>query len=202
MVEYQLRGRGISQSELLNAMNDVPRHLFVAQEVRSQAYGDQALPIAGSDGSILQPYMTARMIELLDLDDTERVLEIGTGSGYDAAVLSIMAKQVFTIEISDRLGREARRRLSNLGFDNVSVKVGDGHAGWPSEAPFDAILLTAAPEEPPSKLLDQLSMNGRMVVAVGGGAVQNLTVYEKSDQGWLKERIEPVRIGPMSAERE
>jgi protein-L-isoaspartate(D-aspartate) O-methyltransferase len=199
MVDFQLRGRGIRQPLLLDAMATVPRHLFVPQSVRNEAYYDQPLPIGSTGGGIMQPYITALMIELLELDGTQKVLEIGTGSGYDAAVLSQLAAQVFTIEISEELGRSAQQRLAELGFDNVSVRVGDGYEGWPSEAPFDAILLTAAPEEVPPKLLEQLKTNGRMVLAVGG-FVQNLTAIRKTPQGLQTSRIEPVRISPMSAE--
>ena len=199
MVDYQLRERGIRQPRLLDAMATVPRHLFVPQAARNEAYSDQALPMGSTGGGILQPYITALMIELLELDGTQKVLEIGTGSGYDAAVLSQLASEVFTIEISEELGRAAQQRLEELGFDNVSVRVGDGNEGWPSEAPFDAILLTAAPEKVPPKLLDQLKTNGRMVLAVGG-FVQNLTAILKTPQGLRRSRIEPVRIGPMSAE--
>ena len=198
MVEFQLRGRGIRQPRLLDAMATVPRHLFVPQEVRNEAYYDQPLPI-GSAGGIMQPYISALMIELLELDGTQKVLEVGTGSGYDAAVLSVLASEVFTIEISEELGRSAQERLEALGYDNVSVRVGDGNEGWPSEAPFDAILLTAAPEEIPLKLLEQLKTNGRMVLALGG-FVQNLTAIRKTPQGLQTSRIEPVRLSPMSAE--
>ena len=196
MVEQQLRGRGIRHSGVLDAMATVPRHLFVSPAVRSVAYLDQALP-TGAGGAIMQPYISALMIQLLELDGSEKVLEIGTGSGYDAAVLSRVAKEVYTIEISEQIGRAARDRLKELGYDNISVKVGDGNEGWSSEAPFEAILLTAAPEDVPPKLLEQLKMDGVMVLAVGG-FMQDLISIRKTPQGQLRSRITPVRISPMS----
>src|SRR5262245_50983015 len=145
MVDQQLRRRGIHQTELLNAMETVPRHLFVPERVRPEAYVDE--PVPGPDGdALLQPYMTALMIELLQLNGSQKVLEVGTGSGYDAAVLSKLAREVYTIEISPERGEEARSRLKKLGYTNVSVRIGDGNQGWPDQAPFDAIILTAAPE--------------------------------------------------------
>lgn len=198
MVQFQLRDRGIRQSELLNAMATVPRHLFVPQASWQEAYLDQPLAL-GDGGGIPEPYLSALMIEHLALDGTQRVLEVGTGSGYDAAVLSRLAKEVYTIEISEEVGEAARRRLSELGYDNVFVKVGDGHEGWEAKAPFDAILLTAAPVDIPPMLIEQLKMNGRMVVAVGGKFIQTLTVIHKTKDGLVTDRKEPVRIVPMSA---
>jgi protein-L-isoaspartate(D-aspartate) O-methyltransferase len=202
MVDQQLRRRGIHQSELLQAMQAVPRHLFVPERVRAEAYVDEPVPLGPSGSVLLQPYMTARMIELLELDGTQKVLEVGTGTGYDAAVLSKLARQVFTIEISPERGEDARSRLRDLGFSNVQVRIGDGNQGWPDQAPFDAIILTAAPERVPPKLVEQLKMNGRMVVAVGGSAFQQLALLVKTPDGVQKRKIEPVRIGPMSNERE
>ncbi len=198
MVDRQLRGRGIRQSNLLDAMNTVPRHLFVPEGSESHAYDDLPLPTEAEGGGILQPYISALMIELLELDENDRVLEIGTGSGYDAAVLSSLAKHVYTIEISTQLADEARSRLERLGYRNVSVRAGDGRKGWPEEAPFDAIVLTAAPENIPAALIDQLRMNGRMVLAVGG-FTQNLTLIQKTPRGLEKKRVEPVRLGPLSS---
>ncbi|MDX1382967.1 MAG: protein-L-isoaspartate(D-aspartate) O-methyltransferase [Thermoanaerobaculia bacterium] len=200
MVEDQLRRRGIHQPDLLNAMETVPRHLFVAEDVQDRAYSDGALA-EGPAGGLLQPYMTALMIELLELDGTQKVLEIGTGSGYDAAVLSRLAREVYTIEISPQVGAAAKERLRRLGYENVQVRIGDGHGGWPSEAPFDAIILTAAPPEIPPRLIEQLKPNGKMVVPVGG-VFQDLTLIEKTPQGLKQRRIEPVRVAPMSAEEE
>jgi protein-L-isoaspartate(D-aspartate) O-methyltransferase len=191
MVRQQLRGRGISQTELLNAMETVPRHLFVPERVRPEAYVDEPVPVGPGD-ALLQPYMTARMIELLQLDGSQKVLEVGTGTGYDAAVLSKLAREVYTIEISPRRGEEARSRLRELGFTNVQVRIGDGNQGWPDQAPFDAILLTAASERIPPKLIDQLKVNGRMVVAVGGSPIQQLTLLVKTPERVEKRSIEPV----------
>lgn len=201
MVDEQLRRRGIRHSALLHAMEAVPRHLFVPEAIRSEAYRDEPLPagIDGGDG-LLQPYMTALMIELLRLDGTQKVLEIGTGSGYDAAILSRLARQVYTVEISPERGEAARERLERLGYENVHVRIGDGAEGWPSKAPFDAIILTTAPEEIPRRLIEQLSMNGRMVVAVGS-VFQDLMLLTKTPEGLQKRRIEPVRMGSMSEER-
>jgi protein-L-isoaspartate(D-aspartate) O-methyltransferase len=197
MVDQQLRRRGIRQTELLNAMETVPRHLFVPERVRPEAYVDEPVP-AGPDGeALLQPYMTARMIELLQLDGSQKVLEVGTGSGYDAAVLSKLAREVYTIEISPQRGEEARSRLKSLGFTNVQVRIGDGNQGWPDQAPFDAIILTAAPARIPPKLIEQLKINGRMVAAVGGSPFQQLTLLVKTAERVEKRSIEPVIIDPL-----
>jgi protein-L-isoaspartate(D-aspartate) O-methyltransferase len=202
MVDQQLRGRGIQQRELLNAMQVVPRHLFVPERIRPEAYVDEPLPLGASGEALLQPYMTARMIELLELDGTQKVLEIGTGTGYDAAVLSKLAREVYTVEISEERGETARSRLRDLGFTNVQVRIGDGNEGWPDHAPFDAILLTAAPKEVPPKLIEQLRVNGRMVVAVGSSrGIQQLELRVKTADGVQRRKIEPVRLGPMSNER-
>lgn len=201
MVNDQLRRRGIRQSELLHAMETVPRHLFVPERVRPEAYVDEPVPLGPGGDALLQPYMTALMIELLKLDGTQKVLEVGTGSGYDAAVLSKLAREVYTIEISPERGREAQLRLKDLGFTNVRVRIGDGNQGWPDQAPFDAILLTAAPEQIPPKLIEQLKVNGRMVAAVGGSPFQQLTLWVKNPEGTVQKRpIEPVRMGPMTDE--
>ncbi len=201
MVDQQLRRRGIHQTELLHAMETVPRHLFVPERVRPEAYVDE--PVPGPEGeALLQPYMTALMIELLELDGSQRVLEIGTGSGYDAAVLSKLAREVYTIEISPERGEEARSRLKGLGYNNVQVRIGDGNQGWPDQAPFDAILLTAAPERLPPKLIEQLKVNGRMVAAVGGSPFQQLTLLVKTKDGVQKRAIEPVRMGPMTEDHD
>jgi protein-L-isoaspartate(D-aspartate) O-methyltransferase len=199
MVNQQLRRRGIRQTELLNAMETVPRHLFVPERVRPEAYVDEPVPLGPDGDSLLQPYMTARMIEELALDGTQKVLEVGTGTGYDAAVLSKLAREVYTIEISPQRGAEARSRLQSLGYSNVQVRIGDGNQGWPDEAPFDAIILTAASERIPPKLIEQLKVNGRMVVAVGGSPFQQLTLLVKTtaDGQVQKKSIEPVVMKPL-----
>ncbi len=195
MVQEQVQGRGVTQPTLLSAMETVPRHLFVPEESRSFAYEDRSLSI-GAGEFMSRPYLSARMIELLELDGTEKVLEIGTGSGYDAALLSRLAAKVFTIELLDELGTRASKNLEYLGFSNVRVRVGNGYEGWPEEAPFDAIILTAAPEHLPASLLAQLKESGRMVVPVGR-YVQDLQVITKTAGGTEKRTIIPVHLGPM-----
>ncbi len=195
MVEQQVRQRGIVQPEVIDAMSLVPRHLFVPDEVQEQAYADSPLPTP-SGQTLSQPYLSARMIELLNLDDDDSVLEIGTGSGYDAAVLSRIAREVHTVEIDPALAAQARQRLAELGYTNVSVHLGDGHAGLPDRAPFDAIILTTAPEEIPPALLGQLKVDGRMVVPVGS-FFQDLMVITKTPEGDEKRSVMPIRLGPM-----
>lgn len=197
MVENQLKKRGIKEPSVLTAMRDVPRHLFVPEDRQAQAYADAPVEVAPGQ-TLPQAFLSAQMIELLDLDGNEKVLEIGTGSGYDAAVLSHLARKVFTIEIDPALGQRARRTLARLGFDNVQVRIGDGYRGWPEEAPFDAIMVTAAPDTVPDHLLEQLKVGGKMVLAVGGGRiVQDLYVVTKTGDGSHKRRIRPVVIVPM-----
>ena len=198
MVEEQVRQRGIRQPEVLDAMNVVPRHLFVGEAERDRAYADGPLPTESGE-TVSQPYLSARMIELLELDAGDRVLEIGTGSGYDAALLAQIAGEVFTVEIDERMARAAERRFARLGYENVRVRAGDGFKGWPEQAPFDAILLTAASSEIPDVLLDQLKLNGRMVVAVGD-YFQDLTLITKTATGEEIRSIMPVRLGPMREE--
>jgi protein-L-isoaspartate(D-aspartate) O-methyltransferase len=198
MVERQIVARGIAQPEVLRAMRTVPRHLFVAADLRERAYEDQALPI-GDAQSIPQPYLVALMTSLLELDGSERVLEIGTGSGYQAAILSMLASEVFSIEIMGDLGRQADRTLSELGYDNVQVVIGDGYRGLAAEAPFDGILVTAAPDEIPQPLLDQLNVGGRMVIPVGG-YFQDLLVLTRTADGIEESRVDLVRLEPMTGE--
>ena len=166
MVDRQIEHRGIENPRVLQALRDVKRHLFVPPEEITEAYEDHPLPI-GHGQTISQPYIVALMTESIDPQKTDRVLEIGTGSGYQAAVLSKLVKEVYSIEIVEALGREAQKRLKDLGYDNVTVRVGDGYKGWPEKAPFDAIVVTAAPPEIPQALIDQLAEGGRMVVPVG-----------------------------------
>jgi len=198
MVELQIRERGVHQPEVLRAMESVPRHLFIPEEYRDQAYGDAPQPI-GWGQTISQPYIVALMTELLELDRGDKVLEIGTGSGYHAAVLSRVAGEVYTIEIIDQLGKQAKTTLQQLGYQNVHVKVGDGYQGWPGEQPFDAIILTAAPPKIPQPLIDQLKVGGRMVVPVGS-YVQDLMLLTKTAQGVEKRTVAPVRFVPMTGE--
>ena len=195
MVLRQIEGRGISDARVLKAMRQVPRHLFVPEEVRNSAYRDYPLPI-GYDQTISQPYIVALMTEKLKLDGSEKVLEIGTGSGYQAAVLSGLCKQVFTIEIVEPLADQARDRLKTLGYSNVLVRHGDGYKGWPEKAPFDAIIVTAAPPEVPPRLVEQLKTGGRMVIPVGS-LLQELVLIEKKRDGVLQKDLLPVRFVPM-----
>jgi protein-L-isoaspartate(D-aspartate) O-methyltransferase len=199
MVAEQIRARGVTSPQVLAAMEQVPRHLFVPESERDQAYEDHPLPIGGGQ-TISQPYVVALMTALLDLTPRSRVLEIGTGSGYQAAVLSRLAAEVYTIEIVPALGERARDTLARLGYGNVRVRLGDGYRGWPEAAPFDAIVLTAAPHSVPPPLIAQLKPGGRLVVPVGGFD-QDLMVLTKAPDGSIKqEKVLPVRFVPMTGE--
>lgn len=198
MVESQIRGRGVTSPSVLEAMRRVPRHRFVDERFVEVAYEDRALPI-GDAQTIPQPYLVALMASLLDLDGDEKVLEIGTGSGYQAAILALLADQVVSIEILEALGGRARRTLADLGFDNVRVIIGDGYRGLPDEAPFDGILVTAAPSRVPQPLIDQLRVGGRMVIPVGD-YFQDLLVLTKTADGIEETRVDLVRIEPMTGE--
>ena len=196
MVDRQIEKRGIENARVLQALRDVKRHLFVAPEDVTSAYEDHPLPI-GHGQTISQPYIVALMTETIDPQPGDRVLEIGTGSGYQAAVLSRLVAHVYTIEIVDALGTAAKDRLQRLGYANVTVKLGDGYQGWPEHAPFDKIVVTAAPPEIPSALVDQLAAGGRMVVPVGT-TFQELLLVEKSKSGEVSKRvITGVRFVPM-----
>ncbi len=201
MVERQLAGRGIDDARVLAAMARVPRHRFVPADAASQAYLDQPLPI-GHDQTISQPYIVALMTQLARVGPEDRVLEVGTGSGYQAAVLGEIAGAVYTIEIVAPLAGQAARVLEELGYARVRVRTGDGYAGWPEHAPYDAILVTAAPERVPAPLLAQLRPGGRLVIPVGPvHAVQELRVIEKQADGRLRERaVTPVRFVPLTGE--
>jgi protein-L-isoaspartate(D-aspartate) O-methyltransferase len=198
MVEQQIEARGVRHPGVLAAMAEVPRHLFVPPAYRDQAYEDHPLPLDAGQ-TISQPYVVAFMTEQLDLGPGDKVLEVGTGSGYHAAVLSRLSGRVYSIEILDSLARQARETLAGLGYDNVAVRSGDGYQGWPEEAPFDAIVLTAAPREVPEPLLDQLRIGGRMVVPVGGFH-QDLLVLTKTPDGIETRNVLPVRFVPMTGE--
>jgi protein-L-isoaspartate(D-aspartate) O-methyltransferase len=201
MVETQIVSRGVRNPRVLAAMREVPRHLFVDASERARAYEDSPLPIGGHQ-TISQPYIVALMTELLDLAPDERVLEIGTGSGYQSAVLSRVCREVYTIEIVPELARAAEARLRELGYTNVVVREGDGYGGWAEHAPFDGIIVTAAPERIPQPLLDQLAPEGRMVIPVGG-FFQELKVFRKDSSGRVTEQaILPVRFVPMTGEVE
>jgi len=188
----------IRDPEVLAAMGEVRRHLFVPEWVRASAYEDHPLPI-GHDQTISQPFVVAFMTEALRLKPTDEVLEIGTGSGYQAAVLAKIAKQVYTIEIVEPLGRQAAKVLDELGYRNVEVRIGDGYRGWPEHAPFDAIILTAAPDRVPEPLVEQLAVGGRLLAPVGSG-YQELVLLEKTEEGVVRRSLLPVRFVPMTGE--
>lgn len=201
MVEEQIVGRGVEDAAVLDALRQVPRHLFIPENVRDQAYEDHPLPI-GEGQTISQPYIVALMTQLADLGPDDKVLEIGTGSGYQAAVLSRLAREVYSIEILEPLGRRAAGTLQRLGYDNVHVRVGDGYGGWPEEAPFDAILVTAAaPDQAPPPLEEQLKVGGRMVIPVGQ-YFQDLVVLTRTPTGKIRRSVIGVRFVPMTGEIE
>ena len=199
MVAEQLRApdRGITDARVLAAMGAVPREEFVPENVRAEAYDDTALPI-GEGQTISQPYIVAFMTEQLRLRPGDRVLEIGTGCGYQAAVLARLVREVFSMEIVEALAARAREDLRRLGFANVTVRAGDGHGGWSEEAPFDAVLVACAPDKVPAPLILQLKEGGRMVIPVGPRAHQQIYLLQK-EQGELHEQaILPVRFVPMT----
>jgi len=195
MVREQIAGRGVEDPRVLEAVRRVPRHEFVASRLREQAYDDRPLPI-GHGQTISQPYVVAAMTELAAVGPASKVLEVGTGSGYQAAVLAELAGEVFTIEIVEPLAERARETLARLGYTNVHVRHGDGYAGWPEEAPFDAIVVTAAPPEVPPALREQLAVGGRLVVPVGRDW-QELEVHTRTEDGWEVREVFPVRFVPM-----
>ena len=203
MVKTQIESRGIKDEDVLSVMRDVPRHLFINESLWPKAYSDGPLPI-GHGQTISQPYIVAFMTELLRPDTHHMVLEIGTGSGYQAAVLAKLVHHVYTIEIVPELGRNAKAALKRLGYDNISVRVGDGYKGWPEEEPFDRIIVTAAPEKVPEALLDQLKPGGRMVLPVGPRWWgQDLLVIEKDERGKVvRKNTIPVRFVPMIRQKE
>jgi protein-L-isoaspartate(D-aspartate) O-methyltransferase len=198
MVREQIMNRGIKDQRVLNAMRRTPRHLFVSQEISDMAYEDRPLPI-GHGQTISQPYIVALMTELARLHSEDRVLEIGTGSGYQAAVLSCLVAQVYTIEYIEALGLEAKKRLKDLHYQNIEVRIGDGYQGWPEHQPFDAILVTAAIDKAPQPLLDQLKPGARMVIPLGVETEsQNLVVIEKDPKGGIRQsEVIPVRFVPF-----
>ena len=195
MIERQISSRGVTDKKVLKAMMEVKRHLFVPADIRTAAYRDTPLPI-GYGQTISQPYIVAYMTEVARLGSKDRVLEIGTGSGYQAAVLAEIVKEVYTIEIIKELADSASKRLKNLGYRNVHVKWGDGYKGWPERAPYDAIIVTAAPPELPEELIGQLKVGGRMVVPVGS-FFQELYLITRTDSGYDRKALFPVRFVPM-----
>jgi protein-L-isoaspartate(D-aspartate) O-methyltransferase len=198
MVASQLANRGITDQRVLDAFREVPRHRFVFDTAQDSAYGDFPLSI-GQNQTISQPYMVAIMTEFLELKGDEKVLEIGTGSGYQAAILSRLCKEVYTIEIIPELAQSAGSRLEDLGYANVYVKAGDGYLGWPDQAPFDAVIITCAPEKLPQPLVDQLKTGGRIVVPEGPQhRAQILNIYTKTDTGLIKRSEGGCYFVPMT----
>ena len=196
MVERQIASRGVRDTRVLEAMQDVPRHLFVPEDLRSRAYEDRALPIADSQ-TISQPYIVAIMTELLASEPQHRVLEIGTGSGYQTAILSRLSGRVFSIERHPGLADAARRLLTTLGITNVDVHVGDGTEGLPAEAPFDRILVTAGAPSIPHALREQLADGGRLVIPVGPSGFQHLTIVDRTGQGYAEQEHDACVFVPL-----
>jgi protein-L-isoaspartate(D-aspartate) O-methyltransferase len=200
MVKLQIAHRGVRDPLVLAAMREVERHLFVPESYRNQAYADYPLPI-GEGQTISQPYIVALMTEALALKRSDRVLEVGTGSGYQAAILGELCEKVFTVEIIKSLGERSKTLLAELGYENIEVKVGDGYQGWPEHAPFDAIIVTCSPTHVPQPLKEQLAEGGRMVIPVGEQGVQDLVILKKQDNRLHIDMILPVRFVPMVDEK-
>jgi protein-L-isoaspartate(D-aspartate) O-methyltransferase len=200
MVEEQIIARGVKDEAVIKAMLKVPRHKFVPKGLESFAYLDRPLPI-GEGQTISQPYIVALMTELAQLKGEEKVLEIGTGSGYQAAILAELAREVYTIEILEPLATQAEERLKEMGYHNIKVKWGDGFLGWPQYAPFDAIIVTCAPPDIPPKLVEQLAIGGRMVIPVGE-RFQELKLIVKEEEKIKVKDIIPVRFVPMIRKNE
>ncbi len=196
MVEHQLISRGVRDKRVLEAMLKVPRHRFVSQDLQDLAYSDQPLPI-GEEQTISQPYMVAMMTELLRLKGDEKVLEIGTGSGYQTAILAELAREVYTVEIIESLSDKARELLEDMGYKNVHFKVADGYFGWKEHAPFDVIIVTCGPDEVPEPLMEQLAEGGRLVIPVGY-MYQTLTIIEKVKGKVRKSKSIACRFVPMT----
>jgi protein-L-isoaspartate(D-aspartate) O-methyltransferase len=195
MVQEQIRSRGVHNPDVLRAMGRVPRHFFVPRDLQRRAYEDNPLPI-GKGQTISQPYIVAYMTEALSVGRDHKVLEIGTGSGYQAAVLAELAREVYTIEIVPELSERARVALAEKGYRNVHVRTGNGYLGWPEQAPFPRIIVTAAPAEIPSALVDQLAVGGTMVIPVGT-SFQEIRIVTKDVRGVTQKRTIDVRFVPM-----
>jgi protein-L-isoaspartate(D-aspartate) O-methyltransferase len=195
MIKKQIELRGVRDLRVLDALRKVERHKFVSSQYLNEAYEDHPLPI-GHGQTISQPYIVALMTELCGLNGTERVLEIGTGSGYQTAILALLAKEVYTIEIVDALGMSAEKRLKEMNYNNINVRIEDGYKGWPNKAPFDVIILTASPPDVPSQLLSQLCDGGIMVAPIGDYN-QELVRIEKQNRTYKKETVTYVRFVPM-----
>ena len=196
MVKQQIVYRGIDDPTVVRAMREVERHQYVPEQYRDLAYDDRPLPI-GQDQTISQPYIVALMTDLLDIEQGDKVLEIGTGSGYQAAVLSTITSEVYTIEIIEELAKNAKNTLLKQGYQNIHFKVGDGYIGWKEFAPFNAIIVTCAPSDIPQPLKQQLAEGGRMVIPVGGQFIQKLVLVKKENGELKKQEISAVRFVPM-----
>jgi len=197
MVDSQIISRGVTSPSVIAAMRIVPRHLFVPLELREFSYNDRPLPI-GYNQTISQPYIIAAMTDALNLRQDDKVLEIGTGSGYQAAILARLVSDVYTIEIVPELAERAEQTITQLGFTNVNFRCGDGYQGWPGESPFDAIIVTCAPEEIPKPLIDQLADNGRIIIPVGGRNSQELVIVTKKGDKLISEKLMYVIFVPMT----
>lgn len=195
MVKDQIESRGVKDKRVIEIMKKIPRHVFVSEEYLYLAYEDQPLPI-GEEQTISQPYIVAYMTEKLELTGDENVLEVGTGSGYQTAILAEMAKKVYTIEIIESLSLKAQKILESLGYKNIFFKIGDGTMGWPECSPFKRILVTAAPSRIPEALIDQLEENGIMIIPVGA-YLQNLVMVRKKGKSYTEETLLPVRFVPL-----
>ncbi|MBL7113981.1 MAG: protein-L-isoaspartate(D-aspartate) O-methyltransferase [Bacteroidales bacterium] len=200
MVTEQIQWRGVSDRAVLNAMRRVPRHVFVPEPYKEDAYDDTPLPI-GEGQTISQPYIVAYMTEALHLKQSDKVLEIGTGSGYQAAVLAEICDSVYTVEIIKPLAFRAQQTLDSLGYENIWIKYGDGYQGWPEHAPYDAIIVTCAPTNIPEPLKEQLAENGRMIIPVGKRSVQYLQLLVKKNGKIREKAVLPVRFVPMIDEK-
>lgn len=200
MVEQQIKDRGIHDKKVLDALMNVPRHKFVPEEYKDHSYDDSPLPI-GYNQTISQPYIVAYMTEILNPDKTKKVLEIGTGSGYQAAILSLLYKDVYTVEIIKALGEKAKRVFDEEGYNNIMVKIGDGFQGWKEYAPFDAIIVTCAPSNIPNPLVEQLAEGGKMIIPVGEYNNQVLCLLEKKNGKIRKIETLPVIFVPMMREK-
>jgi protein-L-isoaspartate(D-aspartate) O-methyltransferase len=199
MVYTQIRARGVCDPRVLSVMEKMPRHLFVPPDLAESAYADEPLPI-GSGQTISQPYIVAYMSEVLGLAGDEKVLEVGTGSGYQTAVLAELAAEVWTVELVEELSEQARQRLDELGYANIHFRCGDGTKGWPEASPFDAVIVTAAPDSIPKALVEQMADGGRMVIPVGR-ETQELVLVERSGKAFRQTRLIGVRFVPLIAAR-
>ena len=201
MVDQQIIGRGVQDLAVITAMRQVPRHRFISEGDSEQAYEDHPLPI-GYGQTISQPYIVAFMTEALQLKPNDKVLEIGTGSGYQAAVLAEIVAEVFTIEVVELLAQRAEETLHQLGIRNITLRTGDGYQGWPEHAPFDAVILTAAPNHVPQPLLDQVAVGGRLILPVGTQLQELVLIHRSQEDEYTRTVLLPVAFVPMTGEAE